>query len=202
MMAKCLIAAAMGAAMFAGTALAQNKPPSSSANSTASAKWMTHAQPGQWRGSQLKGLGVYNNNNEKIGDINELIVDRAGKIDAVVIGVGGFLGIGEHDVAVPFNELKWVDQPAVKASTNTRGGSDGGSGTATATNTTTGAATGTATPAPRSNMNNDGSNRGSNRAAVENTNTADRSNRLYPDHAVLNMTKDQLKAAPEFKYER
>ena len=53
---------------------------------------------GQWRATKLDGLNVYDPSNEKIGDISELIVGRDGKIDAVVIGVGGFLGIGEHNV--------------------------------------------------------------------------------------------------------
>ena len=38
-------------------------------------------------------------------------MDRTGKVEAVVIGVGGFLGIGEKSVAVPFNEIKFADQP-------------------------------------------------------------------------------------------
>ena len=66
---------------------------------------------GQWRASKLDGLNVYNPNNDKIGDISELIVDRGGKVEAVVIGVGGFLGMGEHLVAVPFEKVQWVDQP-------------------------------------------------------------------------------------------
>ena len=66
---------------------------------------------GQWRASKLDGLDVYNTNNEKIGDISELILDRGGKIDAIVIGVGGFLGMEEHQVAVPFDKVQWVDQP-------------------------------------------------------------------------------------------
>ena len=56
-------------------------------------------------------LNVYNNNNEKIGDINELITDLSGKIDAVVIGVGGFLGMGERNVGLPWNQLKFIMEP-------------------------------------------------------------------------------------------
>jgi hypothetical protein len=59
------------------------------------------------RASKLTGVNVYNENDEKIGDINEVLVDREGKAEAVVIGVGGFLGLGEHDVAVPFTALRW-----------------------------------------------------------------------------------------------
>lgn len=44
-------------------------------------------------------------NDEKIGDINAVIIDRAGQVKAVVIGVGGFLGMGERDVAVAWDKL-------------------------------------------------------------------------------------------------
>ena len=53
---------------------------------------------GQWRATKLTGVNVYNPSNEKIGDISELIVGRDGRVAAVVVGVGGFLGIGEHNV--------------------------------------------------------------------------------------------------------
>jgi PRC-barrel domain len=48
-------------------------------------------------------LDVYSSNNsDKIGDIGELILDSSGKVQAVVIGVGGYLGIGKRAIAVPF----------------------------------------------------------------------------------------------------
>jgi len=59
----------------------------------------------------LIGVNVYNEANEKIGDIEELIVDKSGKVENVVLGVGGFLGMGEHYVAVPMEKLKWVNEP-------------------------------------------------------------------------------------------
>ena len=46
------------------------------------------------------GLDIYNSQNEKIGDINEILVDKDGKVSGYVLGVGGFLGMGEHDVLV------------------------------------------------------------------------------------------------------
>ena len=87
---------------------------------------------GQWRASKLDGLDVYNTNNEKIGDISELILDRGGKIEAIVIGVGGFLGMGEHQVAVPFDKVQWVDQPRSTRSPRRRHGAPAVSGTSTA----------------------------------------------------------------------
>lgn len=56
-------------------------------------------------GSNLRGTSVYGANNEEIGEIDELVLNRDGQVVAVVVGVGGFLGIGEKNVAVPFNAL-------------------------------------------------------------------------------------------------
>ncbi len=55
--------------------------------------------------SNLIGEDVMNQKNEIIGDINDLILDDKYEVHAVVIGVGGFLGIGEKDVAVPLSTL-------------------------------------------------------------------------------------------------
>jgi sporulation protein YlmC with PRC-barrel domain len=153
-------ASLMSSAAYAQTTVTSTKTTVTSTN------WMTQEAAGQWRASKLMGLNVYNNDNENIGDISELIVDRSGKIEAVVVGVGGFLGMDQHDVAVPYSQISWAYQPLASSRNST----------SAAPMTTTGAA-----------------------------NTANRNSenaRSYPDHAVLNMTKDQLKAAPEFKFSR
>jgi sporulation protein YlmC with PRC-barrel domain len=49
---------------------------------------------------------VYDPNNNKIGQISDVLVDKSGKISTLIIGVGGFLGAGEKDVAVPFDEVQ------------------------------------------------------------------------------------------------
>jgi sporulation protein YlmC with PRC-barrel domain len=49
---------------------------------------------------------VYDPNDNKIGEIEDVLIDREGKVTALIIGVGGFLGIGEKDVAVPFNAVR------------------------------------------------------------------------------------------------
>jgi sporulation protein YlmC with PRC-barrel domain len=51
------------------------------------------------------GSTVYTSTDENIGDINDLIFDDKGSIQAVIVGVGGFLGMGEKDVAVPLNKI-------------------------------------------------------------------------------------------------
>jgi sporulation protein YlmC with PRC-barrel domain len=60
----------------------------------------------EWRSSKLVGLTVYNAANEKVGDINDLILGPDGKISHAVIGVGGFLGMGEKLVGVAFSDLQ------------------------------------------------------------------------------------------------
>jgi sporulation protein YlmC with PRC-barrel domain len=49
---------------------------------------------------------VYDPQDNKIGEIMDVLVARDGKVTALIIGVGGFLGIGEKDVAVPFNAVQ------------------------------------------------------------------------------------------------
>ena len=53
---------------------------------------------------------VYDAKDNKIGDINDLLLDKEGKVSAVILGVGGFLGAGEKNVAVPFNAIKLTDK--------------------------------------------------------------------------------------------
>ncbi|PJE29027.1 PRC-barrel domain-containing protein [Pseudooceanicola antarcticus] len=54
----------------------------------------------------LLGAPVYNNEDEKVGDINDLIIALSGNVEGVVIGVGGFLGLGEKDVAIEMAQLQ------------------------------------------------------------------------------------------------
>ena len=77
-------------------ALAQSNPPASSQPPAATATptpAVTKTQGNLWRASKLKGLNVYNEQNEKLGDITEILIDKSGKADGIVIGVGGFLGM-------------------------------------------------------------------------------------------------------------
>lgn len=99
---------------LSGAAFAQNASPSTSPQAqvspnTSSSAIDRAALSGNWRASKLMGMAVYNQANEKLGEVNELIVDPAGKVSAVVIGVGGFLGMGEHDVAVSMSQLTVTD---------------------------------------------------------------------------------------------
>ncbi len=51
---------------------------------------------------------VFDGNDNKIGQIKDVLIDQSGKIDTLIIGVGGFLGAGEKDVAVPFGEVRAI----------------------------------------------------------------------------------------------
>ena len=130
----------------------------------ASSHFVSEVRTGQYRTSKLIGLDVYSAD-EKIGDISDLFVDREGKIEAVVIGVGGFLGIGEHDVAVPLGQIRFVDEPP--------GGTTNRSVAANPPGNTHQGDHGTCRREPG-----------------------------LPDYAMLNMTNDQLKAAPAIRYSR
>jgi sporulation protein YlmC with PRC-barrel domain len=157
----------MSSVAFAQTVEPKSGPTATTVTATTAnvttTKWMTEEATGQWRATKMIGLNVYNSLNEKVGTISELIVDQGGKLEAVVVGAGGFLGIGERDVAVPYSQIEWSYQPVASS----------GIGTPSAT-------TGAASTATQNSQN----------------------TRSYPDHALLNLSADQLKAAPAFKFSR
>lgn len=73
------------------------------------------AQHGEWRASKLIGVKVTNAAGETIGDINNLLIDKERKVATVIIGVGGYLGMGERHAAVTFNALQLTRDPNDKA---------------------------------------------------------------------------------------
>src|SRR3954454_6645590 len=110
--AACFVGTVLATApALAQTSPAPTSPPASNAPSGMSGQFITQQSPSQWRASKLVGVDVHGTDNAKIGDIREVLVTRDGATEAVVIGVGGFLGIGEKDVAVPFTALEWVSEP-------------------------------------------------------------------------------------------
>ena len=56
--------------------------------------------------SNLHTQAIYDPDEKKVGKIEDLLLDRSGKIEAVIISVGGFLGVGDKEVAVPFEAIK------------------------------------------------------------------------------------------------
>jgi sporulation protein YlmC with PRC-barrel domain len=67
--------------------------------------WYSH-QADEMRASKLIGTKVVNSANETIGDINEIVLGKNGEVAAIIIGVGGFLGMGEREVAINFESLR------------------------------------------------------------------------------------------------
>ena len=177
MFTKSVIAGLAGSALLVTVAFAQT--PAATSDGANAAPMSNSSLHGDWRTSKVVGLNVYNDNNESIGSINDLLTDRNGNIKAVVLGVGGFLGMGAHLVAVPYDKMKFVNEPIAYTGV---AGSPNGAGNRPASPVTTGAASGTTT------------------GAATGSAPASKANPWYPDHAVFNATKDQLKAMPEFKY--
>jgi sporulation protein YlmC with PRC-barrel domain len=141
---------------------------------------LAQSSKGEWRTSKLVGVNVYNDSNEKLGSIDELIMNKEGKVNKVIIGVGGFLGVGQRDIAVNFDQLKFTDQPLPSATASTAAPSTPTSSSSSSSMPTT---TGPSTTVGSS--------------SVSARTTADE---WYPDHAAMSATKDQLKSMPEFKY--
>jgi len=133
-------------------------------------------QPGQMLGSDLRGTRVYGANNENIGDISDTLIDRNGQVVAVIVGVGGFLGIGQKDVAVPFQALEIVADNQTVGVGATGAGTTGTGVTGDPATTGTTATTGAADTA------------------------AGRQGTVNPNRIVLrHMTKADLENAPTFR---
>ena len=189
-----LAAGLAAAALMTASALAQTStttaPPASSGGasstmstsgsgggSAAAGQLMTQMQPDMMRGSKLMGTDIYGSDNQKIGDLDDVILDRQGKIQAIVVGVGGFLGIGEKNVAIPYDQVQWMTNQEVQAQNN-----QGGSGTNTAS--------GANQPATTGSTGAGGSTAGSSGSSDN-----------MPARGMVRMTKADLQNAPEFRYD-
>jgi sporulation protein YlmC with PRC-barrel domain len=150
-------------------------PPAASAPAapSASGSFVASATVGDWRASKLAGVNIYGPDDKSVGKIDDIVLDKNGQSKLVVIAVGGVLGMGAKNVAVPFEAVTWSAEPiAVKAAPGPE-----------TTSTIPGAA-----PA------------GTPSTATAPAVPAKPSVYDYPDHGSVTMTLDQLKAAPEFKY--
>lgn len=99
---------------------APSTPSGGLAASTSSPQFIAAQKSDQWLASKFNGTDVLGPNNEKIGDVNDLLFSKDGKIAGVVVGVGGFLGIGQKDVALDMGAFQ-----VVPASTGSSTGSTG-----------------------------------------------------------------------------
>jgi hypothetical protein len=132
--------------------------------------FISSANPGEWRASKLVGVSIYGPDDKSIGKVDDVIVDASGATKVVVVGVGGFLGMGRKEVGLPFSQIKWSDTPPpVKVSATTAPGAMPPLATAPP-------------PMPAGSA------------------EAKKLINDYPDHGSVAATKDQLKAAPDFHY--
>jgi putative membrane protein len=140
-----------------------------------------------WRASKLVGVDIYGPDDKKVGDITDIMMSKDGKAEFVVIGVGGFLGLGEKDVAIPYDQVKFTAQPL-----ETGAAASGSGVTGNATGTATGNTTATGRAAATDNV------KGT--APMANDTAMVNSAKSYPNHGMIQMTAAQLKAAPTFKF--
>src|SRR5437763_13797846 len=101
MFVKYIAAGLAGSALLASVAFAQT-PTATTDRADTAATTSDSSFKGDWRASKLVGLSVYNDKNESIGSINELLSDKSGSIKAAVIGGGSFLGLEYLLLTVPF----------------------------------------------------------------------------------------------------
>src|SRR5258708_28017337 len=114
MFAKYMTAGLVGSALLATVAFAQTQTPTATtdrANMAPAAAASDQSFQGNWRAAKIVGLNVYNDNNESIGSINELLMDKNGNIKAVGSGVGGVLRMSSHLVPIPHHQLHTLAPP-------------------------------------------------------------------------------------------
>ena len=141
---------------------------------------------GLLRASELNGANVYNDQGTAIGTVNDMLVGDDGRVQNVVISVGGFLGIGTHYVSVPFSQVQVQPSRSGNTGMAITNGMTGINGTATTGIATTGAATnGNLAPATTANNN----------MTVSNA-----SGTQYFSIVLPGATKDMLTKMPEFYY--
>ena len=174
--------------------------------------FLTGNPDGLMRGSKLVGLDVIGLDNVKVGSIDEVLVDGSGRVRAVVIGVGGFLGLGEKSVAVPFELFLWNTGSVSRAA--------GPSASVTAGTTPANPNVGTSAGAERmpgadiSNRVLDAVPAGRSGAVDAGTGTTGSTGaggtpatvpvvdaKGGPDRAIVRLTKPELERAPAFRYE-
>jgi len=111
---KLMLGAALSALLVSGAlaqapdmkptppAAAQKSTPPAAKNDQASQpKFVASQKPDQFLASNFKGTDVMGSDGKKIGDVSDILFDKDGKIEAYVVSVGGFLGMGAKEVAMP-----------------------------------------------------------------------------------------------------
>jgi sporulation protein YlmC with PRC-barrel domain len=173
------VAGIVAGLMLADAASAQNGP-------------LTQEGPDQWRASKLVGVAIYGPDNTSVGKISDLLMGRDGKVQYVIVGIGGLLGIGEKDVAIPYDQVTFSDQPVTPPAASAPAAA------LSAQNGTTNATTaGASAPAGTSTV--PGSDRPMAPAASD-VLGAPAHSAAYPEHGTITMTAEQIRNAPTFHY--
>lgn len=108
-MIRKLLATTAIATLIAGGAYAQTNTTADTSTAGSTAKPMSDAH----LATNLIGSRVFNgagDNAENVGEVNDLVVSKDGKVESIVVGVGGFLGLGQKDVAVPYQSVQWTER--------------------------------------------------------------------------------------------
>lgn len=107
MLKKLMLTTALTSLMLGGAVAQSTLPPSTPNATTAPATTSSGSpqtvgaqQPDQWLASKFTGTDVVGADDKKIGDVADILFDKEGKIDAYVVSVGGFLGVGSKEVAL------------------------------------------------------------------------------------------------------
>src|SRR3954468_16413853 len=103
------------ALLIASPVLAQSQSGSGAQNTQAAPAASTSAPSDAMTVTAYYKQNVYDQNNNKIGQIVDLLMSKDGKIDKVVVGAGGFLGMGKHDVMMPFSSVKMMKEADMNA---------------------------------------------------------------------------------------
>lgn len=156
---------------------------------TTAGPFVTVPGHGAWRVSDLEGKSVYTVGGDSIGKISDVLISQDGSINAVIVGVGGFLGINQKDVAVDMSALQlgpgMTQDEANKAAAKTPAVS--GETTASTNNA----------QAPAAPAN------GNSQMAAGTANAQPDAAKIgedgLPQRIVLNVTREQLEQAPAFQ---
>ncbi|MGD9544782.1 MAG: PRC-barrel domain-containing protein [Methylocystis sp.] len=104
-MLKSYVLAGALIATLSGAAMAETMNRSTEGGVTGRSEFLTTLPQNALLVSNIHDQNVYDRQENKLGEVKDLVLDRGGRVAAAIISVGGFLGIGEKDVAVPFDAL-------------------------------------------------------------------------------------------------
>jgi len=125
MLKQLMLTTALSAALTTAAFAQSSSPPSSSSDAPAAKtesssmpaakpegsgklNFVSSQKPDQWLATKFKGTDVVGSDNEKIGDVSDILFDKSGKVEAIIISVGGFLGVGAKEVALAPNSFDVV----------------------------------------------------------------------------------------------